>query len=308
MELMRGKVPQDRRGQDDRAPLGVPVKVRLHTAVRCVPSALNSLVITVVLIGGGFVALYPFFYTLISSLKTRLEFAQNRFGLPTRPTIENYREAFDRLALGQLLLNSFITTLGGVLLTTVVCLLAAYAVTQLRFPGRNIIFLLIVATLMIPFQTIMFPLYQTMLAMQLADQYYGLILAYGAFGLPLGTYLLVTYFRSIPHELIEAAIVDGANHVQILIRVLVPISTPAIAALAILNSVWMWNDLLLPLLIISSQEHMTLMVGISLLQDQYDVNIPLMSAGLIVATLPIVAIYLAAQTQLIKGLTAGAVK
>jgi ABC-type glycerol-3-phosphate transport system permease component len=186
--------------------------------------------------------------------------------------------------------------------------MAAYAVTKLRFPGANIVFLVIVGTLMIPNQTVMYPLYQTVYSMGLINTHLGLILAFGAFGLPLGTYLISAYFKSVPTELIEAAVVDGANHFQILWRVMLPIAMPAVVSVGILNSVWMWNDLLLPLLLVSGRDSQTLMVAISLFRGQYDVFVPLISAGLIIGMLPVITIYLVAQTQLIKGLTAGAVK
>lgn len=266
------------------------------------------LLISIILTVGAIFALYPLYYTIISSLKSRLAFAQDRMNFPVRLTLENYGEAFNRLEAGQLFLNSLITTTGGVLLTTFVCFLAAYAITKLQFPGRNLIFLIIVGTLMIPNQTIMYPLYQTLFDLRLINQHVGLILAYAAFGLPLGTYLLAAYFKSVPDELIEAAIIDGANHLQIAFHVMLPVSRPAVATVAILNSVWMWNDLLLPLLILPGQDKTTLMVGIALFQGQYDIYVPLISAGLVLGLLPILVMYLFGQAQLIKGMTAGAVK
>jgi len=270
---------------------------------------LGKWTITVILsLYSAIVAAYPVFYTVLNSLKTRLSYAKNRFGFPTSPTLENYADVFSRFNFFRLLFNSFITTLGGVALCTVVAFLAAYAVTKMRIRGSSFIFLLIVATLMIPNQTIMCPLYQTALDMKLVGQYYGLILVYAAFGLPLGTFLIAAYFRGIPDEILEAARIDGANHIQILTRVMFPISIPAVATLAIINMVWMWNDLLLPLLILSQEQRTTLMVAISLIRTQYDVHVPLISAGLAIGMLPVIVTYLLFQRQLVKGMTAGAVK
>jgi raffinose/stachyose/melibiose transport system permease protein len=264
--------------------------------------------ITLILTAGGILSLYPIYFTVISALKSRLAYAQNHMSFPAAPTLENFGEAFHRLNIGRLFLNSLITTAGGVLLTTAVCFLAAYAITKLRFPGKNFIFLVIIATLLIPNQTIMYPLYQTLFDMRLVNEYSGLIVTYAAFGLPLGTYLLAAYFKSVPDDLIEAAIIDGANHLQIAWRVMLPVSRPAVATLGILNAVWMWNDLLLPLLILPDPDKKTLMVGIALFQGQYDIYIPLISAGLIIGMLPIIVMYLFGQAQLIKGMTAGAVR
>ncbi len=264
--------------------------------------------ITLLLALWAVMALYPIYYTIINSFKTRVGYAKNPFGFPASLNLHNFRDVLSRFTFWRLLLNSMLTTFGGVVLCTIVSLMIAYALTKMRFRGRNYVFLIVIATLLIPNQTIMYPLYQTMFNMKLTNQYYGLILAYGAFGLPLGTYLLAAYFKSVPNELLEAARMDGANHWQILWRVMFPVAMPAVVTLAIINTVWMWNDLLLPLLILSADKRTTLMVAIALLRGQYDVFIPLICAGLVIAMTPVIIAYLFGQRQLIKGMTAGAVK
>ncbi|MEU4382434.1 carbohydrate ABC transporter permease [Micromonospora echinofusca] len=253
-------------------------------------------------------AVYPLLFTVVSSLKTQTGFAQDPLGLPSGITLDNYLEAFRRMDMPRLLLNSLITTVGGLVLSVLAALLVAYAVTKLRFRGGKVLFLLIIITLTIPGQAIIYPLYQTVLDLGMSGEYQGLILAYAAFGLPLGTYQLAGYFQQVPDELIEAARVDGAGHFTILFRLLAPIAAPALAALAIFNFVWMWNDLLLPLVIMGGSDSKTLMVGVSLLSGQYDVSVPLVSAGLIVALLPVLIIYLVFQRQLVSGALAGSGK
>nr|BFE56333.1 carbohydrate ABC transporter permease [Dactylosporangium thailandense] len=254
-------------------------------------------------------ALYPLLFTIVSSLKTQGGFARDPLGLPTDGvTLSNYLEAFRRMDMPRLLLNSLVTTIGGVVLSILAALLAAYAVTKIRFRGGRLVFLLIIVTLTIPSQAIIYPLYQTVLDLGMSGQYQGLILAFAAFGLPLGTYQLAGYFQQVPDELIEAARVDGAGHFTILFRLLAPIAAPALSALAIFNFVWMWNDLLLPLVIMGGSDRKTLMVGVSLLTGQYDVSVPLVSAGLIVALLPVLIVYLVFQRQLVAGALAGSGK
>lgn len=264
--------------------------------------------VTAGLIVVAVVALYPLFFTIINSFKSRVGFAQNPLGIPTSITFENYVQTFERMNVPGLLLNSAVTTAGGLLLSTVAALFIAYAVTKLRMPGGNYVFLFIISMLVIPSQVIIYPLYQTILDMGFGGTYAGLILAYAAFGLPMSTYLLVAYFRAIPDELIEAARLDGAGELRILFQVLLPVSMPAIAALSILNFVWMWNDLLLPLVIMGGSDKTTLMVGVARLSGQYDVSIPLVSAGLMVALLPVVVVYLLFQRQILNGAIAGAVR
>jgi ABC-type glycerol-3-phosphate transport system permease component len=264
--------------------------------------------VTAVLLIGAGIAIYPLIYTVMAAFKTRAEFASNRLGVPSQPTLQNFSQAFERLDIGRLFFNSFVTSIGGVVVTLVASLLAAYAVTKLRVPLRRTAFFLIVGTLLIPFQSIMYPLYDTMLAMGLIGQRLGLILAFGAFGLPFSTFLLAAYLGEIPDELLEAAKLDGATSIQILVRVILPLSVPALASLTILNFVWMWNDLLLPLLVVGGGDGKTLMVGVANFRGQYDVNIPLISAGISVAIVPAILVYLVGQRQLIKGVVAGAVR
>ena len=266
------------------------------------------LAVTVILGMIAVVALYPLIFTIVNSFKTRTGFAQNPLGIPGAITLDNYIETFNRMAVPRLFLNSVIVTAGGLLLSTAAALLLAYAVTKLRFPGSNLVFLFIIAMLVIPSQVIIYPLYETILDLGFGSTYSGLILAYAAFGLPISTYLLAAYFRAIPDQLLEAARLDGAGEIRILFSIMLPIATPAIAALSILNFVWMWNDLLLPLVIMGGSDKKTLMVGVALLSGQYDVSIPLVSAGLVVALLPVLIVYLLFQRQILSGAVAGAVR
>jgi ABC-type glycerol-3-phosphate transport system permease component len=252
--------------------------------------------------------LYPLLFTILNSFKSRNEYARNPLGFTADLTLENYIETFQRMQVPRLLFNSAVTTVGGLVISTVAALFIAYAVTKLRIKGGNIVFLFIIAMLVIPSQVVIYPLYETILSMGMGGSYQGLILTYAAFGLPLGTYLLAAYFRAIPDDLIEAARIDGASEVRILFSIMLPVSIPALAALSILNFVWMWNDLLLPLVIMGGSDNKTLMVGVALLSGQYDVSIPLISAGLIVALAPVIIVYFLFQRQILAGAIAGAVK
>ncbi|MET3927911.1 carbohydrate ABC transporter permease [Devosia sp. 2618] len=273
-----------------------------------VKRGLAKWLVTFALVVVAVAALYPLLFTIINSMKSRVGYAQNPLGLPLDITFENYFDTFNRMNVPRLLFNSIITTTGGLLLSTVAALFIAYAVTKLRMRGGNLLFLFIISMLVIPSQVVIYPLYETILGLGFGGTYQGLILAYAAFGLPMSTYLLVAYFRAIPDELIEAARLDGAGDMRILFQVLLPISTPAIAALSILNFVWMWNDLLLPLVIMGGSDKTTLMVGVALLSGQYDVSIPLISAGLIIALLPVMLVYFLFQRQILNGAIAGAVR
>lgn len=264
--------------------------------------------VTLVLVVITVVTLYPLAYTIINSLKTSTDFASDPMGLPELVTWDNYVATFERMNVPRLLLNSVLASAGGVVLSTTAALLAAYVTTKMRFPGRGLVFLFMISMLIIPSQAIIYPLYEAVIGLGLGGSLAGLVLVYAAFGLPLSVYLLCAYFRAIPEELLEAARMDGAGHLRTLFSIMLPTAVPAIASLAIFNFVWMWNDLILPLVILGGSENATLMVGVSLLSGQYDISIPLVSAALVVALLPVMIIYLVFQRQILAGAMAGAVK
>jgi ABC-type glycerol-3-phosphate transport system permease component len=269
---------------------------------------LNAAWITIMLAAFGFVALYPVYFVIVSSLKSRREYVSNIFGLPQALSLVNYAEVLDRFNLWKALFNSIVTTAGGVVLCVVLALVLAYAVTKMRLPLRNFIFVFVIGTLVLPVQTILYPLYQTLIDLRFVGRYWGLMIAFATFGLPLSVYLLAAYFKGIPDELLDAAHVDGATHGQIVARLMVPLAMPAVATVAVIDTLHFFNDLLLPLLILPSSKRTTLMVHIMLFRGQSDLSVPLLSAGLFISMLPVLIAYLIGQRQLIKGLTAGAVK
>jgi ABC-type glycerol-3-phosphate transport system permease component len=269
---------------------------------------LNEAWITILLAAFGFVALYPVYFVIVSSLKSRREYVTNLFGLPRHWTLVNYAEVLDRFNLWRALLNSVLTTAGGVLICVLLALVLAYAVTKMRLPMRNLVFIVVIGTLVLPVQTILFPLYQTLIDLHFVGKYWGLMLAFATFGLPLTVYLLAAYFKGVPDELLDAARVDGLSHGQIVGRLMVPLAMPAVATVSVIDTLHFFNDLLLPMLILPGSRRTTMMVHIMLFRGQNDLSVPLLCAGLFIAMLPVLVAYLVGQKQLIKGLTAGAVK
>ena len=224
--------------------------------------------------------IYPLVFMLLSALKSKREYLLNRYGLPHEPTLANFTNAWTYGDMGQYLANSAIVVCAGVLLSWVVCGLAAYALSHLRFPGRRAVFLAILGTMVIAPQVIIIPLYVTLIRCHLHDQHLGLILVYVTFATPFGTYLLTAYYRAVPAELVEAAQVDGAGHAQILWRIMVPIGRPAFLTLGIYNFLWMWNELLFALLISRRTPLGPSWSSRQPARSVHDQHIPLMSAGL----------------------------
>jgi len=270
--------------------------------------AVRTVAVTTVLAAVAVTTIYPLLYMITTALKDRKEHLFNRYGLPHHPTLANFANAWTYAEVGRHLWNSVIVSVAGVALSWVVCSLAAYAFSHLRFAGRRALFLGVLGTMMIAPQVILIPLYQLLIRLDLVNKHIGLVLVYVALAVPFGTYLLTSYFRSVPGSLVEAAQVDGASHLQILWRVMVPIGRPALVTLGIFNFLWMWNELLLSLLILQDKHLRTLMVGVANLRGEYTTNIPLLSAGLFLAAVPVLLVFLLFQSHLTKGMTMGAVK
>jgi multiple sugar transport system permease protein len=250
--------------------------------------------------------LYPVYFAINNALKTDKGYILNRFSLVTDPTIQNFVNAWNRSRLSEYFLNSVVTTAGAVALLLVVSSLAGFAFAMLRFPYRKLLFLVILASLMIPVQVVLVPFYRTIVTLGLVNTRIGLIISYTSFFLPFCVYLMTAFYSSLPRELVEAARMDGAKLIQIWWHVMVPLGRPALITLGILNTLYCWNDVLISLLVL--QKERTLMVGIAALKGEYTTNVPLLMAGIVIAAAPIVVIYAVFQRRIVNGIATGAVK
>jgi multiple sugar transport system permease protein len=205
-------------------------------------------------------------------------------------------------------LNSVIVVAGAVALLLVIGSMAGFALGRLRFRGSRVLFLGCLAALFIPFQVIMVPLARTMGQTGLIDTYPGLILAYTAQFLPFTVFLMTSYYSGIPVEIIDAARIDGNSTYGVYWRIMLPLGRPALLSVGILNALFCWNDVLIALLMMPSAEHRTLMVGVTSLRGQYSADIPAFAAGVLIAALPVLLLYLVFQRQIAAGITAGATK
>jgi len=250
--------------------------------------------------------LYPMFFAVNNAFKTRHDYLQDRFGLALHPTFDNFVQAWTRSHLDQYFMNSVIATVGAVLLLTVVSSLAGFALAVLHFPYRRFLFVVILSALMIPVQVVLVPYMRTMLALNLINTHVGLILSYTAFFLPFSVYMMTAFYSGLPRELIEAARIDGAKPLQVWWHIMIPLGMPALVTLGIINTLNCWNDILIALL--TMQKNRTLMVGISALKGQYSDQIPLFTAGIVIAAAPIVILYIIFQRRIVSGIAVGAVK
>jgi sn-glycerol 3-phosphate transport system permease protein len=255
------------------------------------------------------VVVLPLLWMVLASFKSPAELlTQTPSVLPDSFAPRNYAEAAERVPFGRLFLNSLLVTAVGASLKVVLAVLTAYALVFVRFPGKKVIFALVLATLMVPPQVQVLPNYIFISELGGRDTYWGIILPGLATGF--GTFLLRQQFRTLPMSILEAAELDGAGHWRRLTRIVVPISTPAIATVALVNIVFEWNEYLWPLVIVSDPHMMTLPVGLTLLfnsengADAYGV----LMAGTVMVILPVLVVFAAFQRYIVSGLTQGAVK
>ncbi|EGD44120.1 sugar ABC transporter, permease protein [Nocardioidaceae bacterium Broad-1] len=259
----------------------------------------------VVLLLAAVVALGPLLWTLTTSLRTPAEaFTNPPKWLPVNPDFGNYSAVFQQVPIGTFLINSTIVTVLIVVGQTITCTLSGYAFAMIRFPGRNAIFGIFLATMMVPLQTIIIPVFVIVKTLGLTDSLGALVIP--ALGSAFGTFLMRQYFMQMPLELGEAARIDGASQFQIFAMVYARMAAPAVATLAILNFSAFWAEFYRPLIFLQSQDTFTLPLGLVGLQGNLGTgSISVVLAGVVLAMVPSVLLFVFAQRYFIEGVTAG---
>lgn len=253
--------------------------------------------------------LLPTLGVLLSSIKTTREIALGSlWSVPTALYLGNFVEVLSNPAVHQYFLNTLLITVPGTIASTALGVLAGYVFAKLPFRGSNFIFLVIVAGMFFPPQVILVPLFRLFNGMGLIDTLWPVFIVHTALGIPICTLLMRNFFATVPTALREAAILEGASEWQVLTRVVLPLSLPALAVLATLQFTWIWNDFLWPLIFTQSDDKRTIMIGIVNLKGQYSVAWGVQGALSLVASLPTLFVFLFFQRYFIKGMTMGAVK
>ena len=267
-------------------------------------------VLYLVLVGYAAVVILPMVWLLYTSLKNNEEIFRSAWQLPGRAHWENFAYAWGRARIGDYFANSLLVTLVSVALILLVSAMAAYVLARFPFRGHRALFYAFLAGLMVPTQLALVPLFFLVNAIHLLDTYTGLILVYIAFSLPFTIFVLTGFFRTLPHELAEAALIDGCTHPQAFWRVMLPIAKPGLVTAAIFNFLGIWNEYLFALVLISSERLRTLPLGLAnlLMVTHYESNWGALFAGLVMVMIPTLVVYALLQGQLTKGITAGALK
>jgi ABC-type glycerol-3-phosphate transport system permease component len=261
-----------------------------------------------ILIAATLIALAPSLFMILTSLKGQEEYTFNKVGFPQQLVLDHFRSVLFESDFVTWMVNSLILAAGAVVLSTVVSCLGAYAIARMQFRGRSLLFSISTSLMAIPPVVMIVPLFVLYTQLSLISTYEGAILIYAGLITPFSVYLLTSFFRTLPRELFEAARIDGAGDLLILLKIVIPLSLPALLTLVVVNALYVWNDLLIAIIFLQDDAKRTLMAGISVFQGRYNDQIPLTMAGMVFASAPMIILYLAFQKHYIQGLMAGSVK
>ncbi len=273
------------------------------------PSSLWRTLGFIVLVTIAVLWLVPVFSALITAFRTNDDILMNGFwSLPSQLGLDSFKDAWKRGGLSRYLPNSFIITLPALALTLLLSSLSAYALARFRFRGNRLIFFLYIGGMMLPFQVLMLPVFRLTDALGLYDTFWGVIAFHTAFQLGFCTFLLRNYMRTVPGEILEAARIDGCGEFRAWWQIMMPLTLPAIAAVATLEFTWIFNDYLWSIVLLRSDNLKPVTAGLAALQGQYVMDWTVITAGALLATVPTVLVFIFLQRYFIEGLTLGATK
>jgi multiple sugar transport system permease protein len=250
--------------------------------------------------------LVPFATAVITSVRDNDDIMQNGFvSLPTTITLENFITAWNRGGLVRYLPNSFRITIPSLTLTLLLSSLSAYSLARFRFWGNRLIFFIYVGGMMLPFQVLLLPVFRLTDAIGLYDTHWGLIAFHTAFQLGFCTFVLRNYMRTVPGEILEAARIDGCSEFRAWWQIMMPLTMPAVAAVATLEFTWIFNDYLWAIVLLRSDDLKPITAGLATLQGQYVMQWSVITAGALLAAIPTILVFIFLQRYFIEGLTLG---
>lgn len=261
----------------------------------------------VVLLGWTVMVVVPFVWALVASTKTSREIFGDPWSLPETPQWSNFSSAWEK-GVGEYLLNSLIVVTGGVLLTMLLGSMAAYVLARYSFPGNRLIYYLLAAGMMFPVFLAIVPLFFVVENLGLLSTYHGLILVYVAYSLPFTVFFMHAFFRTLPTEVAEAAVIDGCSHTATFFRVMLPMAKPGLLSIGIFNVLGQWNQFVLPAFLSPQKPVLAQGIATLLASQRYEGDWGALFAALTVAMVPVVVVYLVFYRQVQSGLTAGTMK
>ncbi|EGU53792.1 binding-protein-dependent transport systems inner membrane component [Vibrio nigripulchritudo ATCC 27043] len=271
-------------------------------------SSLEQWLIHIFLGAGALIMLYPILMMVLSGFKTNPEIFSTPFSLPNSFNLDNFKVIWNETDVPRYFLNSIIVTLLSVIFLLTTGTMAAYAIARYRFSGSLMVSLFFLSGLMLPLRLAIIPLFIQLKYLGLVDSLVGLICIYTAMSLPATVFILTGFLRTLPKDLEDSARIDGASELRIMIQIMVPLISPALVIAGIYNAVPIWNDFFFPLIFIQSPEWKTLAQGLTAFFGEYSINYGVLYAGLTLAALPMIVIFIVQSRRFIAGMTAGAIK
>ena len=275
-----------------------------HQTTKTISSASFTLLGAVI----SLMALVPIIWVIMSALKDRGRVIENPLGLPDVWHWENLLIAWTDGHFGRYFLNSILVVIPVVITVLVFGMLAAYAFALMSFRGKNALFILFLAGMTIPLSVLIIPLFYEMLALDLLNSIWSLILPQIAISLPFSILLLHGFIKELPKEILDAGLIDGCTRWGLLRYIVAPLSRPALLSLLIFNFMWTWNNFILPIILIQKDSARTLPVGLNFFQGQYVTDVPLLMAGATITFMPVLLVYIIFQRHFITGIAAGSIK
>lgn len=269
---------------------------------------LSDIVVYSLLGLAAFFTLFPLLMALMNSFKSNRELLTNVMSWPTHLSIENYIRTYKKMNYARSLLNTVILAGISVTLMVIFSALAGWKLCRTKTRLSRVLLKLFVFSMLIPFSSIMIPLYKVTLALKIKNSLLGLSLVYAGLGVSMAIFLYHGFVKSIPVEMEEAAAIDGCSSIQTFFHIVLPMLKPITATITITNVLWVWNDFLLPLIVISDNKKYTLLLSTNTLFGQYSSDWTAILSALILAALPVILFYGIFQKQILTGIADGAVK
>ena len=262
----------------------------------------------VIIISFVFYAVFPFLWLVLASLKTNAELLNNPFTLPEVFQFKNYSNAIQEAGLGRLIINSLVISTSATFLNILFSSMCAFAIARHTFWGNNVLFLMISAGILVPLNALIIPYFAIINFLNLYDTRIGLIIVYCAVGLPVSTFILTEFFKSIPKEIEEASYLDGCNFAARYFKIMLPLALPGLATAGTFQFILCWNEFIYAMLLTSSTDIRTIQFGISYFTNQFFSDYVGMFAAAVISIIPSITVFILFQEKVINGLTAGSVK
>jgi raffinose/stachyose/melibiose transport system permease protein len=265
-------------------------------------------VIMLILVIAAVTTLYPLLFMFVNSFKEKMEYYGGPFLPPKALRLDNYRHLFDQFSALRFLGNSMIVSVGALLLTLALSVTSGYVFAKMRFRGRGVLYIAVLALMMIPGQVMIVPTYVLYSRLGLMNSYASVVLAYTAGSIPFSVYLLTSGFKGIPNEMIEASKIDGASFMRNLASIAIPVGTASIMAVMTFNFIGYWNELIVAMLFLRRDEMKTLTAAVATILRLRNSDYPFFYTGLLINCVPPIILYLVFQKYIVSGITVGAIK